>query len=69
MQRRSFMKMASLTAVGSTAGLAQFGGLSALAETSSQNDYKALVCVLLNGGNDPACADIETDGSFTMVHG
>lgn len=50
MQRRSFIKYASLAAAGNLMGLRAFGSLNALASTPS--DYKALVCVFLNGGND-----------------
>jgi uncharacterized protein (DUF1501 family) len=48
--RRSFIKYASLAAAGSAASLRPFGALNALAQTSSS--YKALVCVFLFGGND-----------------
>jgi uncharacterized protein (DUF1501 family) len=48
--RRSFIRYASLAAAGSAAGLRPFGALNALAQSST--DYKALVCVFLFGGND-----------------
>ena len=48
--RRSFIKYASLAAAGSAAGLRPFGALNALAQSAT--DYKALVCVFLFGGND-----------------
>jgi uncharacterized protein (DUF1501 family) len=48
--RRSFIRYAALTAVGSAAGLRPFGALNSLAQSSA--DYKALVCVFLFGGND-----------------
>jgi uncharacterized protein (DUF1501 family) len=48
--RRSFIRYASLAAAGSAAGLRPFGALNALAQ--SPTDYKALVCVFLYGGND-----------------
>ena len=48
--RRSFIKYASLAAAGNVAGLRPFGALNALAQTTT--DYKALVCVFLYGGND-----------------
>ncbi len=51
-QRRSFLKLASLAAAGNAAALNPFGGLSALAQSSGGSDYKALVCILLQGGND-----------------
>src|SRR5260370_7086469 len=48
--RRSFIRYASLAAAGSAAGLRPFGALNALAQ--SPTDYKALVCGFLYGGND-----------------
>jgi len=48
--RRSFIKYASLAAAGNAAGLGPFGTLNALAQGAT--DYKALVCVFLFGGND-----------------
>ena len=48
--RRSFIQLASLAAAGSALGLRPFGVMNALAQTSQ--DYKALVCVFLFGGND-----------------
>jgi uncharacterized protein (DUF1501 family) len=51
MPRRSFIQYASLAAAGQLAGLRPFGNLNAMAQTSNQT-YKALVCVFLYGGND-----------------
>jgi uncharacterized protein (DUF1501 family) len=48
--RRSFIKYASLAAAGNAAALRPFGALNAFAQSST--DYKALVCVFLFGGND-----------------
>jgi uncharacterized protein (DUF1501 family) len=48
--RRSFIKYASLAAAGNAVALRPFGTLNALAATTT--DYKALVCVFLYGGND-----------------
>ena len=48
--RRSFIKYASLAAAGNAAALKPFGALNALAQSST--DYKALVCIFLFGGND-----------------
>ncbi|GAC1425799.1 MAG: DUF1501 domain-containing protein [Acidobacteriaceae bacterium] len=48
--RRSFIKYASLAAAGNAAALRPFGALNALAQSST--DYKALVCIFLFGGND-----------------
>jgi uncharacterized protein (DUF1501 family) len=50
MQRRSFIRYASLAAAGNLAGMRPFGALNALANTTT--DYKALVCIFLFGGND-----------------
>ena len=48
--RRSFIKYASLAAAGNAAALRPFGALNSLAQGAT--DYKALVCVFLFGGND-----------------
>ena len=48
--RRSFIRCASLAAAGNAIGLRPFGALNALAQGAT--DYKALVCVFLYGGND-----------------
>ena len=48
--RRSFIRYASLAAAGNAAGLRPFGALNSLAQGAT--DYKALVCVFLFGGND-----------------
>ena len=50
LNRRSFIKYASLAAAGNAAALRPFGALNALAQGASR--YKALVCVFLFGGND-----------------
>jgi uncharacterized protein (DUF1501 family) len=48
--RRSFIRSASLAAVGNAAGLRPFGALNALAQSTP--GYKALVCIFMFGGND-----------------
>ena len=48
MQRRSFLRHAG--ALAGTAALGQLGVFAARA--ASANDYKALVCIFLYGGND-----------------
>jgi uncharacterized protein (DUF1501 family) len=48
--RRTFIKYASLAAAGNAAALRPFGALNALAQGTT--GYKALVCVFLFGGND-----------------
>jgi len=50
-QRRSFLRYISLAAAGSAAGIGPFGALNAFAQSGS-SDYKALVCIQLDGGND-----------------
>ena len=50
LNRRSFIKYASLAAAGNTTALRPFGALNALAQSTT--GYKALVCVFLFGGND-----------------
>jgi uncharacterized protein (DUF1501 family) len=60
-QRRSFIKYASLAAAGNAAGLRPFGLLNSLAQTTT--DYKALVCVFLYGGNDANNMLIQFDTS------
>jgi uncharacterized protein (DUF1501 family) len=49
--RRSFIKYASLAAAGNAAALRPFGALNAFAQGTGSG-YKALVCVFLYGGND-----------------
>jgi len=50
LNRRSFLRYASLAAAGNAAGLHPFGALNGMAESAT--DYKALVCVFMYGGND-----------------
>jgi uncharacterized protein (DUF1501 family) len=57
--RRSFIKYASLAAAGNALALKPFGALNALAQ--SPTDYKALVCVFLYGGNDANNTVIQFD--------
>src|SRR5271170_5785805 len=47
--RRSFIRYASLAAAGNAAGLYPFGALNGFA---SGTGYKALVCIFMYGGND-----------------
>jgi uncharacterized protein (DUF1501 family) len=52
--RRDFLRLSGC-ALGATAlasGIEQFGLISALARPLVPTDYKALVCIFLNGGND-----------------
>ena len=48
--RRSFIRYASMAAAGNSLALGPFGALNALAQSGPS--YKALVCVFLFGGND-----------------
>jgi uncharacterized protein (DUF1501 family) len=57
--RRSFIKYASLAAAGNAVALRPFGALNALAQGAT--DYKALVCVFLYGGNDANNTVIQFD--------
>jgi uncharacterized protein (DUF1501 family) len=69
--RRSFIKYASLAAAGNAAGLRPFGALNSMAETTT--DYKALVCIFLYGGNDANNMLIPFDtagyGSYASLRG
>jgi uncharacterized protein (DUF1501 family) len=69
--RRSFIKYASLAAAGSAAGLRPFGALNSLAQGAT--DYKALVCVFLFGGNDANNTLIQFDttgyASYSTIRG
>jgi uncharacterized protein (DUF1501 family) len=50
--RRSLIRYASLAAGGHLAGLRPFGALNAFAQGAPAQNYKALVCIFLYGGND-----------------
>jgi uncharacterized protein (DUF1501 family) len=53
--RREFLFRTGCAALGAaafSAGVEQFGLISALAEEQGPTDYKALVCIFLGGGND-----------------
>jgi uncharacterized protein (DUF1501 family) len=59
--RRDFLL--SIGAVGALSSLDYFGALNALAQTAT-NDYKALVCIFLYGGNDGNNTIIPVDGRY-----
>jgi uncharacterized protein (DUF1501 family) len=62
--RRQFLKTASMASMaGFTVSpfLLELNGLAALAQDSSGSDYRALVCVYLQGGNDGHGTVIATD--------
>jgi uncharacterized protein (DUF1501 family) len=69
--RRSFIKYASLAAAGNAAGLRPFGALNSLAQGAT--GYKALVCVFLYGGNDSNNTLVPFDttgyGSYSAIRG
>jgi uncharacterized protein (DUF1501 family) len=69
--RRTFIRSASLAAAGSAAGLRPFGALNALAQSAP--GYKALVCVFLYGGNDAnnTLIQFDTNGyaNYSSVRG
>ena len=50
LNRRSFIRYASLAAAGNAAGFRPFGALNGLAQSAP--GYKALVCIFMFGGND-----------------
>jgi uncharacterized protein (DUF1501 family) len=50
MNKRQFLKTGAALGLGS--GLAAFTQLSALAQATTGNDYRALVCLFMFGGND-----------------
>jgi uncharacterized protein (DUF1501 family) len=66
LNRRCFMKQACCAAVGATgmlSTLAQLRVIGAMAATSLPADYKALVCLFLQGGNDANNVIIPSDAS------
>jgi uncharacterized protein (DUF1501 family) len=69
--RRSFIRCASLAAGGNAIGLRPFGALNALAQGAT--DYKALVCVFLYGGNDANNTLVPFDttgyGNYSKIRG
>ncbi len=64
--RRHFLKQAGCAALGSTGALSTFFNLqmsNIAAAQSSMDDYKALVCVFLSGGNDSYNMLVPTEAS------
>ena len=62
--RREFLRRTGCGALGLAAfqaGVEKFGLVSALARPSGPSDYRALVCVFLDGGNDGSNTIIPTD--------
>ena len=55
LSRREFLLRTGCAALGVaavSAGVERFGLISALAQEAAPSDYRALVCIFLNGGND-----------------
>jgi uncharacterized protein (DUF1501 family) len=71
LNRRSFIKYASLAAAGNAAAIRPFGALNALAQGAAS--YKALVCVFLFGGNDANNTLVPFDttgyGNYSTIRG
>ncbi|MFA6311204.1 MAG: DUF1501 domain-containing protein [Sterolibacterium sp.] len=61
--RRDFLKTAALAA-----GAAPWGWMPALAAAATGDDYRALVCIFLYGGNDGNNMLIPTDGSVYAAY-
>src|ERR1035437_7503371 len=71
LDRRTFIRYASLAAAGKAAALRPFRALNAFAQGTT--DYKALVCVFLFGGNDANNTLIPFDttgyGNYSTIRG
>jgi uncharacterized protein (DUF1501 family) len=75
--RRGFLKTGGALTVGSAVGMSWWPTLAhaATVATSTANDYKALVCIFLEGGNDacgtilPAWSDAESWTRYGLVRG
>lgn len=63
MQRRSFLKAASWGALAQLAGVSPLRSMAAFAQNAAPNDYKAIVCLFLRGGNDSNNMIIPLGGS------
>jgi uncharacterized protein (DUF1501 family) len=65
--RRDFIRLSCCSAatLSTLAGLGRFGMMSALAAGPTCNDYKALVCIFLFGGNDSNNLIVPMDSRFT----
>ena len=67
--RRKFLGLTSCAAIGSTTLFSTIANLSmanalAMPIAPPPNDYKALVCILLSGGNDSFNMLVPRNGSF-----
>src|SRR5260370_7649400 len=65
--RRDFIRLSCCSAatLSTLAGLGRFGMMSALAAGPTCNDYKALVCIFLFGGNDSNNLIVPMDSRYT----
>jgi uncharacterized protein (DUF1501 family) len=65
--RRDFLRQTgcALTAAAFASGLEHFGLIGALAQQAPATDYKALVCVFLNGGNDGNNLVVPLDAEYS----
>lgn len=62
--RREFCRLAlSIAGLGVFGRLSRFGLINAFAQSASSNDYKALVCLFLFGGNDSNNMLVPLDGA------
>src|SRR5882672_7793714 len=68
--RRDFIRLSCCSAatLSTLAGLGRFGMMSALAAGQTCTDYKALVCILLFGGNDSNNLIVPMDSRFAQYH-
>jgi len=72
--RRQFLRTASLASMAGISAspfLLELNSLAAMAQSTSPTDYKALVCVFLQGGNDGhgtvIATDTESFNAFTLA--
>jgi len=67
LNRRSFIRCASLVAAGNAAGLRPFGAINGFAQSAP--GYKALVCIFLYGGNDSSNTIVPLDTAANGSNG
>lgn len=64
MKRRTLLKAATAPAALGLAGTGLFGALGMASGFAAASDYRAVVCVFLNGGNDGNNMLVPTDGAY-----